>query len=256
MTPHQLKSRYVPLWFQLVKKEIRVKYSRTFFGILWVGLLPLVQMAVIGSVLHHFLTIEHYFIYLFSGLLTWQFFSTSLLSMTSSILSNRQLVKKAAFPLILLPLSSLGAHFFQFLLVFCGLIAFALGSGNILLEDLLIWIIPGLVILLFLTTGLGLILSTLHVWRRDVGFLITALFMPWFYATPIVYQLSQLPDPFSRVLMWNPLLTPFSFIQKLAGAHIYLPLEIVFTHSLIAIFAFLLSVLIFNSRAGQFVDEV
>src|SRR3989304_7521187 len=94
------------LW-GMTEKELRARYKNTVFGFLWILVNPILQMLVIGFIFAFFLKepIEHYYFYLFAGLLIWNFFSLSLSKATPSIVYERNLIKKAVFPRSVIPLS-------------------------------------------------------------------------------------------------------------------------------------------------------
>ena len=90
---------YIELLWGLTEKELRTRYKYTIFGFFWLVLNPIIQMVTIGFIFTFFVkeSVEHYYYYLFIGLLFWNFFSTSLTKGAPVIVNERTLIKKAVF---------------------------------------------------------------------------------------------------------------------------------------------------------------
>ena len=184
----------------LVRKELKVKYTASVLGAIWSLLNPVVFLAVfsfVAKVLGNL--IPDYPVYLLSGLLLWNFFAGSLQSGSRSVIDNANLVKKVAFPREILPLSSVGVALFDLFLQSAVLWMFIVVSGHGLrLEDL--WIYPfALVTLIVFTTAATLWLAALNVRYRDVGHLLGLGLLVWFWLTPVVYQASLVQERFQGV---------------------------------------------------------
>ncbi len=192
--------------FAMTEKEIKARYKFAVLGFLWIVLNPFLQMLVIGVVFQFFMAapIQHYFQYLLAGLLPWNFFSYSLTKTTPAIVYERGLIQKAAFPRETIILSIIFANFFHLCI---ALILFAVFSISVQTVSLFsfILLLPALVWLLILTTGVCLLTSALQVKYRDVNFFITALLPLLFYVSPIVYSSDMLPVAVRMLLKLNPL---------------------------------------------------
>lgn len=201
------------LW-SLTEKELRVRYKYTFFGFLWIIANPLLQMIIIGIVFTFFMKqpVEHYFHFLFLGLIVWNFFSLSLTRATTSIVTERSLIRKASFPRFFIPLSIIFSNFihFCFALVLLLLTVAPLKTLSISTAPYLIGAIG---FLLLFTIGLSLLTSALNVRYRDVNFLVQAVLLVWFYATPILYSLSQMPRDLLWVWRFNPMTSILQLFQ-------------------------------------------
>src|SRR3989304_8777518 len=110
--------QFIELLTVMTEKELKARYKNTFFGFLWIVVNPLLQMLVIGFIFRLFIKepIENYYLYLFAGLLVWNFFSISLTKATPSIVSERSLIKKANFPRSVIPLSIILSNLIHLLL--------------------------------------------------------------------------------------------------------------------------------------------
>ena len=172
----------------LVRKELKVKYTASVLGAVWSLLNPLVYLGVftfVAKVLGA--GIPDFPVYLLSGLLAWNLFSAALTSGASSVLDNSNLVKKVAFPHEILPLSAVGVALVDFVLQSVVLFVFILVSGyGFHWPELMIWPLA-FVTLLVVTVALSLWFSAVNVRYRDVGHLLNIALIVWFWATPIVY---------------------------------------------------------------------
>src|SRR5262245_48806610 len=101
----QTATYYLDFLWAMTEKEIKARYKKAVFGFLWVVLNPLFQMVVMGLVLSYFITIPNYFLFLFTGLLPWNFFSLSLAKATPAFVNERNLLLKAKFPREAIPFS-------------------------------------------------------------------------------------------------------------------------------------------------------
>lgn len=223
---HSPKRYYFDFLVTMTLKEVRARYKHALLGFLWMVLNPLLQMLVIGFVFQFFLpvTVDNYFVFLFTGLLPWNFFSLTVTKNTQVIVFERYLIKKASFPREVIPLSIVLSNAFHLIvsLLILFLIVLIFGFFQIIPEfsftDYLLrmlLLVPLLVWLISFVSGLSLLFSALNVRFRDVNFIIRAIVPLWFYATPIVYTLDLLPKNMQLILFLNPMtgiITLFQFI--------------------------------------------
>jgi ABC-2 type transport system permease protein len=177
------------LW-NLVRKEVKVKYKSSVLGAAWAMLNPILYLAVFtlvfGVIIHQ--GVPDFPIYLLSGLLAWQTFSTAQSLAARSVVDNSNLVTKVYFPREILPLASMGAamvdFFFQAIVLVVFMAAFqAFHFGtNLLLLPL------AMVDLVVFTGVLALLVASLNVRYRDTQHLLNILLLLWFWGTPIVYK--------------------------------------------------------------------
>ncbi len=210
------KHRYwLEFLFAMTEKEIKARYKFAVFGFLWIILNPLLQMIIVGTIFQFFIKVptENYFIYLFAGLLAWNFFSYTVTKNTPMILNERSLIKKAFFPRENIILSVVLSNAFHLIIgMFLFLFVCVLKIGLVVLFRIHIAILA-LVLLFMLTIGCSLLLSALNVKYRDVNFFVQALMPLWFYATPIVYSSKNMPSSLQSLLYINPLTAPTEMLQ-------------------------------------------
>jgi lipopolysaccharide transport system permease protein len=207
-------SHYFELLLEMTRKELIARYKYTILGFFWLIANPLLQMLVIGTIFTFFLKepIENYFFYLFIGLLVWNFFSLSLTKATSSIVNERSLIKKAKFPRSVIPLSIIVSNAVYFLISLTFLIFPLLFLHTLTFLSFPYVLIACIQIFVF-TMGLSLLTSALNVRYRDVNFVIQALLIVWFYATPIIYSFNLIPQKLIWIWRLNPLTSTIQFFQ-------------------------------------------
>jgi ABC-2 type transport system permease protein len=210
----------------LVRKELKVKYTASVLGAVWSLLNPVVFLAVFTFVVY--VTgnqMPHFPVYLLSGLLGWSLFSNSLLLGARSVVDNASLVKKVYFPREILPLASIGVTLVDFVLQSAVLLLFMLVTGYGVHLDAL-WMYPlAIVTLLVFTLAVTLWVAGLNVRYRDVQHLLNLGLLVWFWMTPIVYQgalvqkfLTDRSGALWDTFLLNPLATiVFGFQRALYG---------------------------------------
>jgi ABC-2 type transport system permease protein len=217
---------YREILLNLVRKELKVKYTASVLGAVWSLLNPVVFLAVFSFVV--VVTgnaLPHYPVYLLSGLLAWNLFSNSLLQGARSVVDNGNLVKKVYFPREILPLASIGVTLVDFVLQSAVLLLFMLVTGyHFPLQA--IWLYPlSIVTLLAFTLAMTLWVAGLNVRYRDVQHLLNLGLLVWFWLTPIVYQGALVQDYLTtkspalwNLFLLNPLATiVFGFQRALYG---------------------------------------
>jgi len=198
---------YMDLILVLTAKEIKVKYKSSFLGYLWSLLHPL-SMAVVFYFAFKFvmkIPVENFTLFLISGLFPWQWFSNSVASSASSLLANSSLIKKVNFPRYFIPLSLVLNDAFHFVVSLPVIIGFVL-FYHVPITPSWIYGVPLLMITQFLITyGLSLMVSSINLFFRDMERLIMIGLNILFYLTPIIYDVSLVPEQFRNYFLFNPL---------------------------------------------------
>ena len=209
--------RYRELFASLFQRDLRAKYKGSALGLLWTLALPVILMLVyllVFSVMWKSPTtdVDNYWLFLLCGLPPWVFFSSSLQSSARSLLENASLIRKVRFPRQIVPLS----------IVATQLVAFVVMTAIVLLLTLVFlpdsrwtaWLaIPIAAVIVLFVSGLSLAIASANAIYRDIEFVVTALLLPLFFLTPILYSLDNLPVADTHpwlidVLQWGNPLTP------------------------------------------------
>jgi homopolymeric O-antigen transport system permease protein len=187
---------YSELLRTLLRREIRVRYKGSALGLVWSLLYPLVMMGVytlVFSVLWKTARdIPHYPLFVLAGLAVWGFFQYAVQLGAGSLIMHADLIKKVWFPRELVPAAvvlaqTTTAAVMLVVLVPVDLIVVPDTARTVVLT------IPIFIGLICLALGFAWILSVANVYFRDVEHLLAVLFLPWFFLTPILYGLDQLP---------------------------------------------------------------
>ncbi len=189
-----------------VKKEIRGKYKGSWLGVIWTFLNPLLMLAVYAFVFPYILrvNVENYTIFMIVALIPWNFFTTAVISGTSCININGSILKKVYFPREIIPLSVTVSQLINFLITCLIMFIFILVSGVGFTIHLLYF--PLIVLIQFLLTlGINFILSSITVFVNDVAHFVQIGMTLGFYATPIVYLSTMLPEKFQWAMHVNPM---------------------------------------------------
>ncbi|MDR3313010.1 MAG: ABC transporter permease [Oscillospiraceae bacterium] len=208
---------YRYLMREIVVKNIKIQYRNSVLGMFWTFLQPLLTTLVLVSLFSTLFgnataSMINYPIYVLTGRLLYEFYSQSTKRAMRSITGSASVLKKVKVPKYIYPLANIVSNFITFLislLVLVGFIVFFLFVGDkppVINWHILLMPVP-LLILFLLCTGVGLILSTLSVFFKDVEYLYDVFCLLLFYGTPIFYAPSKLGDSKIRqmALQANPL---------------------------------------------------
>ncbi len=248
---------FIELLARLTETELQSRYKNTVFGFVWIVANPLLQMLIIGFIFPLFIKepIKNYNYFLFIGLLVWNFFSLSLSKSTPSIVYERSLIKKASFPRAVIPLSIIMSNLIHFLAALALFVISTITIGTMTLYSLPYSVIA-IVLLCIFTSGISLLTSALNTRYRDINFFVSALLIVWFYASPIVYPLTQMPSKYIWLWRLNPLTSIIQLLQHaFVGTALPGPLMIVSNCIVIGIM-FALGIYIFIQESKNFDDWI
>jgi len=211
--------KFKNLVYNLVSRDLKVKYKGSILGFLWSLLNPLIMLIVYTIAFKYIIKIrvENFPLFFLCGFLPWIFFNLSLSMSVSSIKDNASLVKKVYFPREILPLSIVLSNLVQFLLTFIILIP-ALAIFKVKLGFPLLLLPLIIVFQLSFTLGLSYILSALNVFYSDVRHLLEIFLQIWFWLTPIIYPVSFVPERFQTLYRLNPMVV---FVESYRNSLLY-----------------------------------
>jgi len=201
----------------MARKDFFVRYRRASFGVLWAVLLPLLQTSVISIVGLYVLKIRtpgvDYPLFVFSGLIGYSYFTTTISTAGTAIVDNATLASKIYFPRATLVLSAIwtnaytGAINLVLLLILAAIVRAHFGVQTLL-------IVPAAALVIILTTVSSLLLAGLHVYFRDIRFVVQAILTVLLYATPVFYSQSRAPHILRWFLVANPLTGVVELFRK------------------------------------------
>ena len=185
--------RYRQLIAVLVVRELKVRYKRSIFGLLWTMLNPLLLMVVYTVVFSTIMKApqRNFAVFLLSGLLPWLFFSIAVLQGLHSILANQELIRKVRVPQAVFPLSVVGSNLVNFVLSLLPLLLLMAVLGQPFTPALL-FLPAGILILTVFTSGVTLLFATFTVFFRDVRHLAEVALQMLMYLSPVFYDLQML----------------------------------------------------------------
>ena len=190
-------------------RNIRARYQQSVMGGLWIVIQPLATVLIFSTIFTLFVPIDTgdvpYPIFSYVAVVPWMLLANSLNDMTSSLIANMQLVTKIYFPREILPLSALLARLLDF--VVAALILLLLIFYYQMPIYPIAWMALPVVFVIQVTfvLGLGLMLSAANVFYRDIGPLLTLVIQLWFYASPIIYPITMVPERFRQFYFLNPM---------------------------------------------------
>lgn len=242
----------------LIKKELKVKYNSSALGFFWSLLNPLLMMLVftiVFSKMLAFFEVENYPIFLLCALLPWNFLNIGLMSSVGSIIGNANLVKKTFFPREALPMSTVIAHFINFLLslpIFFILLTLFRYDYYFYLPILVIVILLQLIFV----TGLALLFSCINVFFRDTQHFIEIILLVWYFITPIFYPIKIIPSRFIFIYKLNPMAGYVSVYRDLLYNTKMPSIETLIYLAVVSVLIFSVSYIIFYRFEPVFAEEV
>jgi len=200
--------RYRELLFSLIMRDIKVRYKQTVLGFSWAVIQPLTTMLVFTLLFGKLAKIPSdgvpYPLFVFSGLLAWNFFQSAVAAGGVSLLSAGGMISKVYFPRLIVPLASIGVSIIDFfvavLILFCLMVIYAFPPTWQML------LLPVFFLGLAITSlGLSTWLSAVTVSYRDFRFVIPFVLQIWMYVTPVIYPVSFIPEKWRFLVYFNPI---------------------------------------------------
>ncbi len=203
-----LKNIYDYRWLlsQLVLRDLNIKYKRSYLGYLWSLLNPLIMMIVISIVFSFIFrfSIENFPIYLLCGQIPFTFFAESTGMAMQSISQSSGLINKVSLPIIIIPLSKVLSSFVNLLFSLISILIVIIATNTKIYWTILLFPIP--VIYLFLISlGVGLLMSVLGTYFKDMLYLYTIFTQILMYFTPIFYPIEAVPERVQFFIKFNPI---------------------------------------------------
>ena len=211
--------QYIFVIRQLVAREIKRKYSRSYLGILWSVLNPLLNMIVLSVIFTTMFrrSIENYPLYLLTGQTIWQLFTGATNAAMTSLVDNRVMLTRVKFPRVIFPIARVYSALVNYLYTFAAylvvLVFFRIKPAPTML------LAPVIVLCLTLfSLGMGYLLSVVYVFFADIKYLYSVLLSLWMYCSAIFYPVEGLPALMQTVVRANPV---YNYIACMRNAMLY-----------------------------------
>lgn len=240
--------------FQLVTQQLILRYRRTALGYLWTLINPLLMMSVMAVVFSSLFKadLRSFTIFLFAGMIPWNFFNSVVTQSCSAYINNEGLIKKIYLPKIVFPLSIALSVLIDSILSFLTLLLIIFSLGGTFSWALMF--LPVSFFLLFVfALGAGLVMSIATVFFRDLQHIVLVVMQGLFFLTPILYKNDSLNGKVAWLVDLNPV-TPFIALFRSPLVDAEIPdCSIVLQTITIAVMAILLGVAIFNRQQKKIV---
>lgn len=246
--------RFMPLLRELVVRDIKVRYRHSVLGLVWTVLNPLLMMTVITVVFSTLFkqNIPNFPIYYLSGSLLFSFNSESTTTALNSMISNSSLIKKVYIPKYLFPFSNILSGLVNLGFSLIAMFIVMVITGAPFHITLLLIPIPIFYVFLF-ATGLGILLSALTVYFRDIAHFYSVFILAWTYFTPVFYPVEILDRRAMALMRFNPMYHYITFMRELVMNGNFPSMKENMFCLLIGLFMVVIGLLVFYKKQDKFV---
>lgn len=200
---------YHDLLFAWTARTVRGRYQQSILGGLWAIAQPIASVIILTVIFTQIVPVDTgdvpYVVFSFSAMVPWLLFSSSLADMTDSLVVNMNLIAKIFFPRDVLVVAVMLARLLDFFIAFTVLLIMMLILQMPLLSWSLLWLPVILAVQLTLALGLGLAGAAMNLFFRDIKHIIALGLQIWFYATPIIYPVTLVPEWARPLYFLNPM---------------------------------------------------
>ena len=247
------------LLYFLAWRDVKVKYKQTAIGVIWAIIQPFLTMAVLSVIFGRFGKLPSdgvpYHIFVFIGLLPWQYFASVLGQSTTSVVAGRSMVTKIYFPRLIMPASTaIAALLDLFIASIMLLLMMVYYKVSISLGLLLV---PFLVMLIIMNAvGFGMWFAALNVRYRDVQHAIPFLIQIWMFATPVIYPSSMLNEKYAWIFALNPMGGIIEAFRPAVLGHAPIPWEQLSISAAVGFLVFVGGMFYFRKVERYFADVI
>lgn len=249
---------YRELFFMFTWRDIKVRYKQTSLGIAWAILQPLLFMVVFTLFFGRFKEISEssvpYPLFVYTGLILWNFFSVALSGASGSLIENENIIKKVYFPRLIIPVSATLSALVDLLI------------ASVILVGLMFWyhvtpsllgalLFPLFILLTFITAvGGGLLLSAINIKYRDVRYILPFFIQILMFLTPVIYPLSVAAKKYHILLSLNPMTGIIENARRLLLNTGEMDTQLLFTAIGVSILTLLIGTAYFRATERFFAD--
>lgn len=250
---------YRELFYFLTWRDIKIRYKQTAIGVFWAILQPLLTMVVFSVFFGKLAKMPSdnvpYPIFVYSGLLFWQFFSGAVTDASRSLTNNASLLSKIYFPRLILPISVVATKFVDFFIASLMLIVLMI-YYNYLPDLAILFILPLLLVIIFMNSaGLGLLLAFINVKYRDVRYALPFFIQTMLFVTPVIYSPS-LAGSYAWIFNINPLAGIINVARASLFSRSIIDWQSLVVGFLISAILFFLGVITFKKTEPYFADII
>jgi len=242
---------------ELITRDMRLRYRGSFFGMAWTLLNPIVELLVLLFIFSTVLPlgVPNYAPFLFTGLLVYTWFQSSLFYATVAIVNSRDLIRRPDVPVSVLPIVSVASTLLHFIMSLPVLFVLIIASGVHLTPAVLeLPLLMGVQFILIL--ALAYPLSAVHVWFRDTQYLLKVGLQLLFYLTPIFYEAKTIPDRYRTLYRFNPMVRIVEGYRDVLIRGVSPPLQSWLLLAAISTALLLLGLAAFRRASHRFADEL
>lgn len=249
--------KYSHLLWEMVVRDIKVKYKKSTLGLMWSVLNPLLMMIVMTIVFSTLFKsdIENFPIYLLAGQTAFSFFSEATNMAMMSIISNGALLKKVYVPKYIFPASKVIFGLVNFLFSLMAMVIVIIFTKLQISMHMILF--PVFLVYLFIfSLGVGLILASYAVYFRDLIHLYGIFLLVWTYLTPIFYPVKIIPPQFMIIIKLNPMYHFIEYYRQILLYHMWPSLKLNTICLVFAISTLIIGTIVFYKKQNEFVLNV
>ena len=251
------RKQYLFVIRELTSREIKRKYARSYLGVVWSVLNPLMMMAVMSVIFSYMFkrSIENYPVYYLTGSIFFELFSTSTNHAMSALVDNRNLLLKVKLPKQVFILSR----------IYTAVVNFGYSCLAYVVVVLLLGVKPtwtvllfpiGVVLTILFAVGIGYILSILYVFFADIKYLYSVLMRILLYFSALFYPVDRLPHLLQEVIGFNPMYLSIFFARECVFYGEVPPLWVWIRLTIYSVSAFVIGMLVFNAKENDVMQVI
>ncbi len=242
---------------ELTGRELKRKYARSYLGVVWSILNPLLSMAVISFIFSYMFrrSIDNFPVFYLIGSTVWTLFRTATDNAMTALVDNKSLLLRAKLPKHTFIFSRINTAFVNFIysVITMSVIMFVF---KIRITWRVVLFIPVVLLLLVFSLGIGLILSIVYVFFADVKYLYEILLVLWMYMSAIFYPLDVLPDYVRTVLGFNPIFLAIDISRNVLQYGVLPPAEEWLRLGIYALVSLVAGVTVFKGFEGNVMRKI
>lgn len=209
--------KYKDLFIELFRKDIKMRYKQTVLGVLWAIVQPLLSTLVFTLFFGKLIKISSgdlpYPVFVFIGLMFWNFFANSITGASGSLIGNESLIKKVYFPRFIIPISSIATNLFDLLITGIFFVFLIMFYGVVPNFSILVFFLIGMIITSVTSIGAGLFLSAINVKYRDIKHILPFFIQMLIFVTPVIYPVGIFTQQNQWILALNPLTSAIDLVR-------------------------------------------